>query len=133
MSAIVISHPLPFSMGRLEFVCKRSEGPWRILGFHEQLVFCICTNSPPLLLNHVPVAASISMATPLHHHLKLTRATPRTGKPLFWVTSPLRHTGYRGTPICVLREVWGLKFTFLCQTIPIPLYSTLLHDVGPQN
>ena len=98
---LVISHPL--SMGRLEFICKRSKGPWRMLGFHEQLVFCICRKSPPLLLNYVSMAASISMATPLHHHLKLTGATPRTGKPLFCVTSPLRHT-----PICVLREEWGV-------------------------
>ena len=40
------------------------------------------------------MAASISMTTPLHHHLKLNRATPRTGKQLFWVTSPLRHTSH---------------------------------------
>ena len=79
--------PSPLSTG-LEIVCKRSEGPWRMLGFHEQLVFCICMNSPPLLLNYVSVAASISTATPLHHHIKLNGATPRTGKPLFWVTSP---------------------------------------------
>ena len=47
-----------------------------MLGFHEQLVYNICMNSPPLL--YVSVAASISMATPFHHPLKLTRATPRT-------------------------------------------------------
>ena len=36
---LVNSHPHLLSMGRLEFVCKRSESPWRMLGFHEQLVF----------------------------------------------------------------------------------------------
>jgi len=54
------------------------------------------------LLNYVSVAASKTMATPLHHNLKLYEATPRTGRTLFWDTTPLRHT-----PICVLREDWG--------------------------
>jgi len=40
-------------------------------------------------------AASITMATPLHHNLKLYETTPRTGRTLFWVTTPLKHT-----PIC---------------------------------
>jgi len=39
------------------------------------------------------------MVTPLHHHLKLNGATPRTGRPLFWVITPFMHT-----PICVPTE-----------------------------
>ena len=35
------------------------------------------------------------MATPLHHNLKLYETTPRTGRTLFWVTTPVKHT-----PIC---------------------------------
>jgi len=83
----------------LEFVCKRSEGPWRMLGFHEQWVFWFAIHPLPYsLTTYVSVAASISTATPLHHNLELNGATPRTGKPLFLVTSP----------ICVLREEWGV-------------------------
>jgi len=40
-------------------------------------------------------AASITMATPLHHTLKLYETTPRTGRTLFRVTTPLKFT-----PIC---------------------------------
>ena len=36
-------------------------------------------------------AASITMVTPLHHNLKLYEDTPRIGRTLFWVTTPLRH------------------------------------------
>ena len=36
------------------------------------------------------------MATPLHHPLKLNEAKLGVARPLFWVTTPLRHT-----PICV--------------------------------
>ena len=60
------------------------------------------------LLSYVSGEASITMATPLHHNLKLYEATPRTGKTLFWVTTPLPHT-----PICVLREEWGVGEEFL--------------------
>ena len=48
------------------------------------------------------MAASVTMATPLHHHLKLNGDTPRTGRPLFWVISPDTHT-----PICVQRDKGG--------------------------
>ena len=41
-------------------------------------------------------AASITMATPLHHNLKLYESTPRTGRTLFWVTTPLKHTSICG-------------------------------------
>ena len=91
MSASQLTHPL--FHGRLEFVCKRSEGPWRISGFLKHLFFSIFMKSPPLLLNYVSLAASISMATPLHHHLKLYEDTPRIGRTLFWVTTPLRQSG----------------------------------------
>ena len=124
MCLLVISHPL--SMGRLEFVCKRSEGPRRMLGFHEQLVFCICMKSPSLLFNYVSVAASISMATPLHHHLKLNGATPRTGNSLFWVT-PLRHT-----TICVHTGVLGWyssQYIILVSNILLHFISLLNHTV----
>ena len=57
----------------------------------------------PLPHSYISAAASISMATPLHHHLKLNGATPRTGRPLLWGTTPLRHT-----PIGVREEEWGV-------------------------
>jgi hypothetical protein len=37
-------------------------------------------------------AASITMATPLHHNLKLYEDTPRIGRALFWATTLIRHT-----------------------------------------
>ena len=43
------------------------------------------------------------MATPLHHNLQLYEDTPRIGRTLFWVTTPLRHT-----PICVWGRSGGL-------------------------
>jgi len=42
------------------------------------------------------MAASITMASPLHHHLKLNGAKPWAGRPLLWVITPVRHI-----PICV--------------------------------
>ena len=40
-------------------------------------------------------AASITMATHLHHNLKPYEDTKRIGRTLFWVTTPLKHP-----PIC---------------------------------
>ena len=101
-----------------------------MLGFQELLVFCTYLHEipSPRFLNYVSVAAS----TYQHGNTSPSspKATPRTGKPLFWVTSPLRHT-----PICVLREEggWGggrnldsladnlchsLKFSSLPHAIP---------------
>ena len=110
-----------------------------MLGFHEQLVFCICINSSPLLLNYISVAASMSMTTPLHHHQTSLEPHPEqenhcSGSLLQWDILPSVYWGRSGG--------WGgwrnldsladnlchrLKFTFLCQTIPITRYSTLLH------
>ena len=107
LSSSQLPPPTPFPWGRLEFVCKRSESPWRILnlmwGFHEHLLLSIFMKSLPSLLNYVCIYASIChMATPLHHHLTLNEATLRTGSQLFWVTTPLRHT-----PVCVWGERGG--------------------------
>ena len=127
MCLLVISHPHPLSMGRLEFVCKRSEGPWRISGFHEHMLFYIFMKSPPLLLNYVSVAASISMATPLHHHLKAQWSNTKNRK-----TTVLGHFSIKTYSHLFTvggEGVWGggnlnsladnlchrLKFTFLCQ------------------
>ena len=102
-------------------VCKKRLGPWRILGFHEQLFLCIFHEIHFLTpqLQYVSVAASISMATPLHHNLKLYEATPRTGRTPFWVTTPLRHT-----LICVLREEWGVGNYRLTSRQPMFNYLT---------
>ena len=58
--------------------------------------YCIFMKIPPSLLHFVYMAAPITMATPVHHRLKLNEATPRTGRLLFCVITPVRHT-----PICV--------------------------------
>ena len=93
-------------------------------------VFCffgIFMKSTSSLLNYVSVAASITMATPLHLNLKVYEATPRTGRTMFWVTTSLRHT-----PICVLREEWGvggildLLADNLCHSCSITLLPTAL-------
>ena len=47
---------------------------------------------PASLLRLVSMAVSITMATPLCHHLKLNGATPRIGRLLFWVIAPVRHS-----------------------------------------
>ena len=65
--------------------------------------FFFFVKSTSLLFNFVSVAASITMAIPQNYNLKLYEATPRTGRTMFWVTTLLRHT-----PICVLREEWGV-------------------------
>ena len=62
--------------------CLKKWEPLRILnvmlGFHEHLLFSIFfIKSPPSLLNYVTVASSITMATPLHHHIKLNGTTLR--------------------------------------------------------
>ena len=63
-------------------LCKMSESPWRMLGFHEQLVFCIFMKSPPSLLYYVGTSICGSIYhhgnNSLYHHLKLDGATPRT-------------------------------------------------------
>ena len=38
------------------------------------------------------MAASITMVTPLHHHLKLNGATPTRRRLLLWVITPFRHS-----------------------------------------
>jgi len=43
-------------------------------------------------LNYVSVAASITMARSLHNNLQLYEATPRKGRTLFWVPTPLRYS-----------------------------------------
>jgi len=83
-------------MGRLEFLFKRSQSPWRILnllkGFHEHLLFSIFIKFPPSLLNYLCICGSIyHHGTPLYHHLNINGATFRTGRPLLWVTNPLIH------------------------------------------
>ena len=51
--------------------------------------YFVFMKSPPSLLNYVYVVAFITMATPLHHHLKFNGATSRTRRPLFLVISPV--------------------------------------------
>ena len=105
-------HPHPLSMGRLEFVCKRSESPWRILNlmyvFHEHLLFSIFMKSPPSLLNYGCICGSIFPSSP-----KAQWSHTQNRSLLFWVTTPLRHT-----PICVEGKIILLHFTSLPKPYP---------------
>jgi hypothetical protein len=87
--------------------------------------FGIFMKSTSSILNYVSVAASITMATPLHHNLKLYESTPRTGRTLFWVTTPLKHT-----PICGVGggggRNSGLLADNLCHSCSITLLPTAL-------
>ena len=73
-------------------ICMWKEIPWRIFilmyGFHEHLMYGTSTSlyfhEISSLTIYLFMAVSITMATSLHHYLKLNGATPRTGTPLFW-------------------------------------------------
>ena len=109
-------------------LCKRNECPLENVVSHVGFPWTLVTlyfheiaSLTPLLYAYV--AASITMAAPFHHHLKLNGATPRTRRPLFWVTTPLRTT-----PNCKHRErgdTWNSRqmnslasIYLTCQTIP---------------
>ena len=69
--------------------------------------------------------ACITMATPLHQNLKLYETTPRTGRTLFRVTTPLKHT-----PICGVGGrvggILGLLADNLCHSCSITLLPIVL-------
>jgi len=93
---------------------------WNLLkGFHEHLSYYIFMKFPPSLLQYVPIYCSIYQHG-IHHHLKLNGDTPRTGRPLFWVITPARHT-----IICVQREVSGIFYTIsrMCNGHPKPQWN----------
>ena len=123
----VYQHKCAHGNGQIYVKGERAPGEcWVSL---KNWFFCIFMKSPPSLLNNVSVAASISMATSLHHPLKLNGATPRTGRSLVWVTNPLRNT-----PVCVLSEEWGGGFLNsladnLCHSCSITLLPTLLEPL----
>ena len=81
-------------------------------------MFCILRKFPPSLHNYVSVVASITMATPLHHDLKLNGATPRTGRPMFPICVQIERG--RGGILDTLADKWThlLQFTSLAKPNP---------------